>query len=122
MDNFKINANNPTNLFNINPSSANRTDSEQKTSDVKSDFAKLLAEKKSNIKKDLEDMQRLRAEIQFNQSFHEILTGKPVENPVESTTNLKINTLEILKVELETKMQTQVTVENSEDSLSAEQL
>ncbi len=122
MDNFKINANNPTNLFNINPSSANRTDSEQKTSDVKSDFAKLLAEKKSNIKKDLEDMQRLRAEIQFNQSFHEILTGKPVENPVESTTNLKIDTLEILKVELETKMQTQVTVENSEDSLSAEQL
>ena len=122
MDNFKINANNPTNLFNINPSSSNRTDSEQKISDVKSDFAKLLAEKKSNIKKDLEDMQRLRAEIQFNQSFHEILTGKPVENPVESTTNLKINTLEILKVELETKMQTQVTVENSEDSLSAEQL
>lgn len=74
---MEVNKIDSTNLLGTNSHQSN------KKSGASSAFATLLAQKKSSIRQDLEDMQKLREEIKFNQDLHEELTGEQVDEPID---------------------------------------
>ena len=68
-----------------------------KKSGASSAFAALLAQKKSNVIQDLEDMNQVREEIKFNQNLHEELTGEQVDNPIEDSSAITSEEIETIQ-------------------------
>lgn len=69
-------------------------DNTSKSSSIKSNYAKILAEKLATAKNDMEQMNKIREELDFNHKLHEELTGTNQDgssalSSIESTETIK---------------------------------
>ena len=83
----------PNNLSIANQSTQNSG----KKSGASSAFAALLAQRKSSVLQDLEDMNQVREEIRFNQNLHEELTGERVDDPIDDSSAITSEEIETIK-------------------------
>ena len=73
------------------------TQNSGKKSGASSAFAALLAQRKSSVLQDLEDMNQAREEIRFNQNLHEELTGERVDDPIDDSSAITSEEIETIR-------------------------